>query len=458
MSSTIASALPRFRGLRPAAHGRRSSRLGRLAERRSLASLVSAARGSRGGCFEFRYVVRGRRAEFPRRDAVARRDRWDVAESDWGRVGEKEYRCRWSHVGSRRSTSGSGWPLVRWSGAVGVFACVLVALVLFGSGTHGNGRAVAVRDVSPASAPVGLSAVLERVIGWSDRRFWVVRRDRVVVGSSGAISSVLGRNGVRVVVSGGAIGLRLVGMGYGGRLGAVSAAAPVGARDLVRYRRGGLQEWYRNGPLGLEQGFVLARRPLGADTGVVTLAFTVAGSLRVRESGGQIAFVTRSGAVRLRYGDISARDAAGHSLRAAIVRKRRAAAAPGVGPGCAVSAGGGLVCCERKARRRLHRRVFGAKRAGEAGDGGFGFALSLSEDGDTALIGAAGDDGEDGAVWALTAMGRLGVSRDRSLSTTARAHARIRTRSPIRRWSAGSGSQLRCLRTATQHGVDRCSG
>src|SRR5205823_1536733 len=42
---------------------------------------------------------------------------------------------------------------------------------------------------------------------------------------------------------------------------------------------------------------------------------------------------------------------------------------------------------------------------GETGTGHFGIAVSLSDDGNTALIGADGDDGDKGAAWIFTRSG-----------------------------------------------------
>jgi hypothetical protein len=59
----------------------------------------------------------------------------------------------------------------------------------------------------------------------------------------------------------GALRLSLAGEGYGARLRAVPAVSPVASGNTVSYRWGALTEWYRNGPFGLEQGFVVPARP-----------------------------------------------------------------------------------------------------------------------------------------------------------------------------------------------------
>ena len=82
---------------------------------------------------------------------------------------------------------------------------------------------------------------------------------------------------------------------------------PVAAGSRVSYvHRGGLTEWYRNGPLGLEQGFTLRRRPSGS--GALMLAVRSSGSLLPRLSGGSISFAGTEVA-RVDYRDLSAFDA-----------------------------------------------------------------------------------------------------------------------------------------------------
>ena len=53
----------------------------------------------------------------------------------------------------------------------------------------------------------------------------------------------------------------------GARTRALAPATPRARKNEVRYSYGELRAWYRNGPLGLEQGFTLARAPLPAREG-----------------------------------------------------------------------------------------------------------------------------------------------------------------------------------------------
>ncbi len=89
-----------------------------------------------------------------------------------------------------------------------------------------------------------------------------------------------------VSVDGGGVRLSLGGLAVGraGRLRPLAAVAPRARGDRVVYARGsGVSEWYAAGPLGLEQGFTLSRRPAGR-SGAVTLALAL-GGLPARMSG-----------------------------------------------------------------------------------------------------------------------------------------------------------------------------
>ena len=105
-----------------------------------------------------------------------------------------------------------------------------------------------------------------------------------------------------------------------GREGALQPVAPATSLSLDRQRvestRGeGLTEWYLNGPLGLEQGFVLDARPAGA--GPVVIELDTSGDLTPRPAaGGGIELRAPTGLERLRYTDLFAQDATGRSLPA----------------------------------------------------------------------------------------------------------------------------------------------
>jgi hypothetical protein len=117
--------------------------------------------------------------------------------------------------------------------------------------------------------------------------------------------------------------MTLSGWGYGSRLKPLKAAVPHAAANRVEYAHGPLTEWYVNGPLGLEQGFTLNRRPAGSagkGRSELTVALSIAGDLTATSDANLtgLTLSSRDGRARLRYSGLSARDAAGKALRARL--------------------------------------------------------------------------------------------------------------------------------------------
>lgn len=90
--------------------------------------------------------------------------------------------------------------------------------------------------------------------------------------------------------------------------------------NRAEMRRGNVREWYVNGPLGLEQGFTLERPPHCDGTKVVTVA--IDGTLmpkledEVDGRGQAVAFVDGTGATVVRYAELHVKDAAGKRMPA----------------------------------------------------------------------------------------------------------------------------------------------
>jgi trimeric autotransporter adhesin len=119
--------------------------------------------------------------------------------------------------------------------------------------------------------------------------------------------------------------LGLVGYGRSGALRAVRPVAPRAAGNRVDYRHSNADEWWTNGPAGLEHGFDVRSRPR-AGRGPLTLSLAVAGSLRARLVRGGVALT--GGGEALRYTGLTATDANGRALRAWMqLRGRRLAIA-----------------------------------------------------------------------------------------------------------------------------------
>jgi FG-GAP repeat len=189
------------------------------------------------------------------------------------------------------------------------------------------------------------------------------------------------------------VGLSLRGVGYGTSLQAIGSVRPSARGNRVTYAHAGVSEWYANGPLGLEQGFTLPRRPHTGE-GPLLLSIRLRGSLVPEQTGSRVLFRNDAGAAVLSYGLLSAVDATG----------RRQPAHIQLGSGTLR-----LLIDDRHARYPLRIDPFvqqGTKLTanGEIGLAGFGSEVALSSDGNTALIGGEGDN-EAGAVWVFTRSG-----------------------------------------------------
>jgi hypothetical protein len=120
-------------------------------------------------------------------------------------------------------------------------------------------------------------------------------------------SARFGRAGVAIRAGSARFAISFRAYGRGSMLSALASVSPVVSDDRVTYSRGSVREWWANGPLGLEQGFDVARRPAGS--GALTLSLAVSGSAWMDHG----AVLLPGG---LRYAGLQATDARGRSLRA----------------------------------------------------------------------------------------------------------------------------------------------
>jgi len=210
-----------------------------------------------------------------------------------------------------------------------------------------------------------------------------------------AFDATLDDRGVELEAGKHKVQLSLAAMGRHGALDAVQEVQPVGEKNRVRYRHGGVVETWVHGPLGLEQFFDLAERPAGAGDLVVQLELGGALSPRLEPGGERIALVGGDGAAKLYYGELYAVDAHGARVPAKL----------GVSEGRIE-----LSLDDRRATYPLHiDPLLWAQQAkltspGGAVDDGFGGkAVSLS--GDTALIGAGRVHGSQGSAYVFVRSG-----------------------------------------------------
>ena len=109
--------------------------------------------------------------------------------------------------------------------------------------------------------------------------------------------------------------------GRGGTFHAAANSSLQGSGNRVEYRfPGGVDEWYVNGPLGLQQGFTIQTRPADNDSGPLILYLGLAGGMRAEiDPDGQSATLRRPiDNTTYRYAGLYAFDSTGTRLPASL--------------------------------------------------------------------------------------------------------------------------------------------
>src|SRR4051794_9642536 len=165
--------------------------------------------------------------------------------------------------------------------AVAAFAFVVTGIDLSSSSASRAVSAPAHHGFS--SLPVAARGAVARGLGADDRRFWAQRSSAAGTVTlrnpaqhlhasfdDGSIA-VRGTHGVRFGLAAPAIG----------RPGAVTPVHGQGvahaAKNRVTFSKAGVQEWFANGPWGIEQGFTLAHRAAGS--GPLMISQTITGTM-----------------------------------------------------------------------------------------------------------------------------------------------------------------------------------
>ncbi len=155
-------------------------------------------------------------------------------------------------------------------------------------------RAVAGLQQLPLTARAPVSQALGRAV----RSFWATRQGATLVAHnpSEGLAARFSSAGVGLRLPSGSLGLSLRAISYGGRVSAVGSVRPSSAENQVSYARKEVDEWYVNGPLGIEQGFTLFAPDRRAARGPVTIELRLSGSLRARlEGAGAVTFMSAKG-------------------------------------------------------------------------------------------------------------------------------------------------------------------
>ncbi len=280
--------------------------------------------------------------------------------------------------------------------------CLLVAGVALSSplsSRHASAppaRAVSAKGLT--ALPLALRGVASSALGAGDGAY---RLHPVGRGAYQARNPALGLRalfdsaGVRVSVRGATAGFALAAVGRGSRLTPLARVVPVTHSNTVSFGRGGMKEWWANGPLGLEQTFEVASPAAGGGSGPLTLEMKLSGNARASlESGGRSISFSRGGTPAFRYTGLAVTDAAGRGLHNSL----------------ALQGSRLLIRIDTAGARfpiRVDPLIQTAKLTGEGavGHGGLGYSVALSSNGTTALVGGAGDNSGIGAVWVFTRSG-----------------------------------------------------
>ena len=128
--------------------------------------------------------------------------------------------------------------------------------------------------------------------------------------------------GVELAAGKQSFALRPVMWGYGDELTLIQPGVPQAVGNLVTAQRGGVSEWYVNGPLGLQQGFTVTEAPQsGSGPLVIDMAIVGARAGRIDEDGRGVMLTGADGAALYRYSGLVVRDADGREAQAWLETK-----------------------------------------------------------------------------------------------------------------------------------------
>lgn len=190
--------------------------------------------------------------------------------------------------------------------------------------THGHTQRTTVASAVSATRTVTLSAgatlAVSRGLGGELAEYRLAQSSGgfVARNTRQELTADFGAHGATIATHNGArVNIALQAIGFGDALHPAAAARPLAQGNRVEYRRGGVTEWFANGPAGVEQGFTVDSEPRGTESGKLTLSLGVSGTLAAQPgTGGGLVLVGADGKAMLRYGDLSVTDARGRALPA----------------------------------------------------------------------------------------------------------------------------------------------
>jgi hypothetical protein len=263
---------------------------------------------------------------------------------------------------------------------VGITGLLITPMITRATISNPGGDPVSTRATTEiARLPMAAQASISQALGRNDGAYHAVAGDGGVRAENARhdLTARFSAAGVEVSSANERLTLALRAYGYGDALRPVVGAEPQAEANRVVYRRGRLDEWYVNGPLGLEQGFTLDAPPVGPREGALTLSMTVGGTLdaQLDADGDGLAFASSS----VRYDGLFAMDADGRDLPAWLELEGRTLA---------------LRVDDAGARYPLTIDPFFQQAYLKASNtnAGDSFGISVAVSGDTIVVGASGED------------------------------------------------------------------
>jgi hypothetical protein len=237
--------------------------------------------------------------------------------------------------------------------------------------------------------PLAAQGAVSATLGGDSRAYRVV--DLQAINPAQRLRVRFAGRGVEIASAGARVGLHLVSYGRGTALRTPGLASVTEHENRVSYAYGPLDEWFANGPRGLEQGFDLAAPPRGG-RGALTLALRLSGAIRARLRGG--ALLLDSHGASLRYGGLISTDAHGHVLRSWL----------------ALAGDRLLIRVDDRGARyplRIDPFIQQGELSDRPGSSGEGFGEAVAVSGRTLVVGtihhmAASTDVEQGAAYVFT--------------------------------------------------------
>jgi len=170
------------------------------------------------------------------------------------------------------------------------------------------------RPIPPAAVP-GISDALGR----QQSLFQIASRDGSLQADNSAMHVDFTPAQVDFTVRGRLWSMSLKAYGRGSELQSLLPVAPIRSANRVEFHRGALNEWYANGPLGIEQGFTLTERPAGSPLDPLTLTLALSGELSASvDPGARGLTLADHDTPLLRYAGLTVTDAAGKDLTASL--------------------------------------------------------------------------------------------------------------------------------------------